>query len=55
MSDEVVAAIARRLAEALAQSAYERSNDAKISVSRLATELVAAVREELPVSRSRAD
>jgi hypothetical protein len=47
MSDELIAAIARRLAEASAASAYERTPETKSAVSRHATELVQAVREEV--------
>ena len=49
MSDQVIAGIARRLAEALAASAYERSPETRIEASRRASELVAAVRDEVMV------
>lgn len=46
MSDTDIAAIARRLAEALAKFAYERDVESKKDVSRLQTELCSAVRLE---------
>jgi hypothetical protein len=47
MSDMMVAMVARRLAEALARSAYERTDEAKKDVSQRLTELVRVVREEV--------
>ena len=46
MTDKTIAAVARRLAEALAKSAYERSDIAKMQAAALATELITAVRQE---------
>jgi hypothetical protein len=46
MSDTIVAAVARRLAEALAKWSYERSDESKQDVRRRQVELVQTVREE---------
>jgi hypothetical protein len=50
MSDQVIAAAARRLAEALAKMAYERNNaaglEAQLEVKRCQYQLVQIVREE---------
>jgi hypothetical protein len=46
MSDQTIAAVARRLAEALAESGYERSDEARKRVRAYSTELVATWREE---------
>lgn len=46
MSDEVLAAVARRLAAALAESSYERSDESRREVRVRMTELVATWREE---------
>jgi hypothetical protein len=47
MTDASIAAIARRLAEALARAAYERDTESKKAVAQLQTELCETVRREL--------
>lgn len=47
MSDATIAEIARRLAEALAESGRERSDDARKRVAMIQTELCAEARAEL--------
>jgi len=46
MSDAIIAAIGRQLAEALARYGRERSDADKKAVANLQTELCAAVRDE---------